>query len=447
MNGAVRLFQNLRNDPRELSRVFLVLWGLAALVAIWHVTNRYPPSDDATVFTFAVIAVVILWAPMPARTRLLLAVMFGLIVRLIAWKAISDIPAADDPGAYNRLAENLLAGRGLVIDDPVYGSNLRAIFPPLYPLLLAATKWLTGGYIGLNIAADLVAAGAILRLTMGSSRAASAYFLFPSVILASIVPSKECVASAILLLNLILLGKSPLAYGVLTGLLALTQPAWVPVPLVAFILTERKPAAYALAAIACVLTMFPWWVRNYLIFHQFVPLTSAGELSLAVAYNGKHVSTANIPLDEIGRAHAVGSATIAAIVSHPLHYLTNVVKMAVRAFLVEDDTIQYLKWSGARWLNSAALVTQASYAGLILWASRIRPELDWRRWSFVLAWLATCFIFGGTWLEFSSRHRAFAIPLLCLWIGWAWFRDPILNRTARSDTAPRSAHEQRRLAR
>jgi hypothetical protein len=348
-----------------------------------------------------------------------LALIFGLVARLIAWNSIAGIPPADDPGAYNRLADNLLAGRGLVIDDPVYGAGLRAIFPPLYPLLLAATKALTGGYISLNIAADLAASAAILYLTKGSSRAAAAYFLFPSVILASIVPSKECLALAILLANLILLGRSSLAFGLATGLLALTQPAWAPIPIVAFILTERKPQAYAIAAAACVLVMLPWWIRNYMLFHQFVPLTSAGQLSLAVAYNGTHVSTANIPLDEIGRSQAVGKATVAAIAGHPLHYLTNVAKMAVRAFLVEDDTIEYLKWSGARWLSTAAIVTQASYAGLILWASRMRPELDWKRWSFILAWLATCFIFGGTWLEFTSRHRAFAIPLLCLWIGWS----------------------------
>src|SRR4051812_13660243 len=123
MNATSNLLRSYWNDPRELTRLLLGIWGLGALAAIWHIASRYPPSDGAMVLAFAVIAVAILAAPIPARTRLVLALVVGLMARLVAGNSIAGIPPADDPGAYNRLADNLLAGRGLVIDDPVYGAG------------------------------------------------------------------------------------------------------------------------------------------------------------------------------------------------------------------------------------------------------------------------------------------------------------------------------------
>ena len=75
-----------------------------------------------------------------------------------------------------------------------------------------------------------------------------------------------------------------LLFGLLWGLIALTNPSllsWLPFCglwlLIAQLRTERtsRPLWSALAAgVVCLAVMSPWMIRNYLVFHRFIPLRS-----------------------------------------------------------------------------------------------------------------------------------------------------------------------------
>jgi len=385
---------------RPLIRGATLFWALGALAATYHILSRYPVGQIWPVAAAAGLAALVFVTP--DRWRLASAIAAGIAVRIAAYSTIAQ-PPLDDPGSYFNLASNILSGRGMVVANETYGT-LWAAFPPAYPLMLAAAglQWLA-----LNLLFDLVAAWAIYRLS-SSPTAAAVYFLFPGTILASVVPSKESLAVALVLL--LPLVRNPWLFGALAGALVLAQPAWAPIPLIFFIVARRTGWWKALAA--TVLVLSPWWVRNYLLFGEFVPLTSSAGLSLAVAVEGRHLSTLAIPGDEIRRASVVASAALNHIIADPLHYLGNVVRMLIRSFLVDDDPYEYLTWSHAAWLGAAALAGQLAWAALIAAAALTRRSIPPWLLALILAAAVSCA--AGIWLEFSSRHRAFVIPLLIL---------------------------------
>lgn len=103
---------------------------------------------------------------------LLGAVLLSLLIRWWSVQLTMGVELRVDPMNYTNLALAVLDGRGLIVDDVQYGPDLRAYFPPLYPLLLAvllglgglAAGWLTGGamltgwllaYVALSVAYSL----------------------------------------------------------------------------------------------------------------------------------------------------------------------------------------------------------------------------------------------------------------------------------------------------
>lgn len=395
-------------------RALFVLWALAALGAVIHIAHRYPIGEWVPVAIAGAVAVGVVAAPMPWRVRLALAFAVGLAIRYVAWRTFAGVHLIDDPGLVDQLSNAVLAGRGLVVTDPVYGT-LRAVFPPLYPLVLAAWKALGGHWLALNALIDLAAAAAIYFLSGRRSRAAAAYFLFPSVVYASILPEKEGLACLLVLVCMLLANRSAFLYGIAAALVALTQPAWILVPVFGFLLIRGSWRDCALAAIGGIIGLLPWWVRNAMLFGKFVPLTSAAGYSLAVAYNGGHIPPPDMSMGELERASDVARLTFAKIGAHPAHYLVNVFKMLVRAFMVDDDTIDYLKLTSAAWLGAAAMAGQLAWATLIAAAARATAHIPSRPQlvdAFFLAWAASCLV--NTWLEFTSRHRAFGVPILIL---------------------------------
>jgi hypothetical protein len=96
-----------------------------------------------------------------------------------------------------------------------------------------------------------------------------------------------------------LLGRSFVLLGVLTALVGLTRPAyvlWAIVPVALVIVRRRTSLARisqlgALAVVGFVLVMSPWWVRNTVTLHHFIPLSSSsGEAKLMGV--GGHTFTA-----------------------------------------------------------------------------------------------------------------------------------------------------------
>jgi len=396
-------------------KAFFVLWSLGALAAAIRMWTRYSPDEWLPVLIPSALALGILIAPVSSRVRIAAALILGIVVRVGGAHSVSAFPLAqyDDPSEYDILSSNLLAGRGLVVWDIDYGL-LQALYPPLYPIFLAGAKLMGIGWVAANLLCQAAASLMIWRLA--GDRAAAAYFLFPSVVVAALIPSKEPLATALLLGCMLLWKRNSFAYGAISGLLALTQPAWLPVPVVAFFLKRRQAADVLQAAGAGLIVLLPWWVRNYLLFHRFIPLTTSIGFTLGVVFTGHYGPYAQLPYDEPGRSSYALTHTLSAIAHDPLKYLGNVIRQAIRALL--KDTAPYEMDTRISWLGTAAIVGQLAWAAAIGTCARAIPK-DRRLRSFVAGFLATSFLIGGMWFEFGSRHRAFAVPLLLMWSGLA----------------------------
>ncbi|HEV2044735.1 MAG TPA: hypothetical protein VGR05_08660, partial [Sphingomicrobium sp.] len=118
------------------------------------------------------------------------AIVASLALRFWVLQLIGTAELGGDTLNNLHMAENLLSGRGLVIDDPFNVPNMRATYPPLYPILLAGV----GTVLPLSIlviallntmfdfacAGLLVLLGRQLGLANAGRLAAMLYILWPT---------------------------------------------------------------------------------------------------------------------------------------------------------------------------------------------------------------------------------------------------------------------------
>lgn len=292
---------------------------------------------------------------------LVLAVAFGLrlLVLPMAW---GRVPLGD-PYNYMVIAKNMLAGRGMVIDDPWLVPNLRAFYPPLYPSLLALMGLVAPlnalTLLSLNFAIDVAAAAAIawLGALCGNRRAglvaAAAWLLWPNNILAGTFAYKEGLVTLLVVLAAALMLRSgrtrglaaPGLLGLCTALLALTQPSLSLLPaFFALVLLKEFPsfrdwlAKMSAAAGACMLCMLPWWVRNYLVFDAFVPLTTATGMTwwIGIQPSGRWIPAPDRLLaPELEMSRLAAAEAWAWVSAHPVEYIADCLRRSVRLLLVD----------------------------------------------------------------------------------------------------------------
>lgn len=379
-----------------------------------------------------------------------------------------------DPHWYMVLAENLLHGRGLVLHEPYMGVDARALFPPAYALLLAgwggAVGFTTGAILVLSTVLDLAAAAAMVRLgdaleSPRAGRAAAAlYLIWPAVLFDAPLAQKESLAT--LLIVLLALGWvraerrfAWAAIGVPAGLLALTQPGQAMIAglfglaLVPRLGLRRMLAVGVPAAAIAAAVMMPWWVRNWLVFGQFVPLTSAGGYSLWIGNNPDATGSWEPPpaslhgLPEIAFGKAAAAIARTWIVAHPLDFVHVTIAKFLRACAVSDfaiDRLAAMRPPIARAVG--AMLFPLSYGAHLLLLGGGAAAVQVRRAPglsvtllLLAAGIAQLALFG-VWFEFTERHRAFLTPFLLLAIaqGIAGLA-PAFSRTAPSAGPSRAA--------
>ena len=285
--------------------VALLAGGILPLVAPLK-ASPILPSASAFV-TGAIIATMIVGATGAAlgHARSWIWILAGaLLVRLaIAWLNW-DVPmqVSSDSAAYRSIAHSLVEGGGLALRSEA--SIGFAMFPPGYSLALALPMALgvpdcLATYL-VNGVADLAAAWAVraiaieLNAPTRANLAASLYLLWPPSISGFPLSLKEGLA-VMLTLNIMLAFlrchkvmtiKEAVRLGLGTGALALTLPAWIaltPMLGIAYLMS-RGPVATAKLALFSIpfalLVLGPWWVRNFIVFDRFVPLTTGAWLNL-----------------------------------------------------------------------------------------------------------------------------------------------------------------------
>lgn len=253
------------------------------------------------------------------RRLVLAAVAVGVVLRLaFALGYWVDKPLTHDEREYLHLAVNLAEGRGLrYVDDPAddlgpdrYG---RA---PMYPIFLAAAR-VTGGsehvLRNVRVVQAFVGALGIWCLALIARRAAGpraevaaawiAAVYPPLVWLPAFVLSESLyvtvTAASVLVLGRAIDGVPPPAgstrsdlrtgfpAGLLAGTAVLIRPAMLFFLLLAglWLLARRRVALFAALALASLLVVAPWTLRNYREYHRFILVASEGGLTF---WTGNH---------------------------------------------------------------------------------------------------------------------------------------------------------------
>lgn len=436
----------------------LLLWGLRAAlgVASLYGLTALPGFADRWGVSFASVGVIAGWIALAAsgfhllRHHLKPLPVAGLAMALILVRIGFALLAVGrtstgDPNSYLELAKGLLAGRGLVIYDPFFGSAWRALFPPLYPLLLAGWGALAGfstpAVLVLGTLTDLAAAcllsrlGARLGNAAAGRRAAWLYLLWPSVLFSAPLAQKEslCVVLILLLATAWIAARpgwrGALALGVPAGLLALTQPGEAPLAALFGVVLVRRIGVRALianglrgAAVATLL-LLPWWIRNAIVFHAFVPLTTASGPSLWIGNNPDATGNWEPPpaslkgLPELTYSRRIGAIAWDWMVQNPLGVARLSLTKLLRACGIAEFGINRLLAMGPPFpqVLAAALWPLAQGTHLALLA-RTALRLDRVPTSLLLLILACVLqvLLFGVWFEFGERHRDFATPFLLL---------------------------------
>ncbi len=265
----------------------------------------------------------------------------ALALRLVALWLTWGRGYVGDPAAYMTLAHNLIAGHGFGLFG--HGMEQKALFPPLYPFLLAAVGSVfplnQPTIFALNFAIDLAAAWVIAQLAreLGFKPllAVAIYLLWPSNVLFVSTPNKEGLTSLLCVLAAwFAVRKAPVRFGLASGLLALTQPGLATLPAF-FAILLRVPILVS-AGIAA-LVMLPWWIRNYIVLGTFVPLTTASGASLwegTFSPNGYWLVPPKRLLvgDELRFSQVSAAEAWAWIKAHPSEYARHILGKLVRAF-------------------------------------------------------------------------------------------------------------------
>lgn len=431
----------------------LLLYGLTAIPDL---TARWG-------FGFAAIGAIAGWIALAAtgfhmlRERPGAAPIVALAVALIVMRSAFALLAVGrtstgDPNAYLNLAKGLLAGHGLLIHDPFTDTIWHALFPPLYPLVLAGWGAIfgfgTASVLTLGTLTDAAAAALLFALgkRLGSAvagrRAAWLYLVWPSVLFSAPLAQKESLC-ALLILALALAWidrrtgwRGALRLGLPAGLLALTQPGQAPLAgLFGIVLVGRIGLWPMLLAglrggIVALVVLLPWWVRNALVLHAFVPLTTASGPSLWVGNNPDATGNWVPPppdlkrLPELVYARRIKAIAVDWIATHPLDFVRLTLTKFVRACGISQFGVTRLVAMGPPFPRVlAAAVWPLSLLSHLAALGGAAVMLG-RRVPFTLVLLiAACglqLLLFGVWFEFGERHREFVTPFLLLALCWSF---------------------------
>lgn len=397
----------------------------------------------------------------PGWQTVLAVLAVSLVLRWISAELASGVALGADPMNYSNLARAVLEGRGLVTDDWQYGEGLRAYFPPFYPLLLAGFWSVFGDAaattLAMNTAIDLLAAwcladaGRRLVSREAGLAAAMAYFAWPAFALAAGIPQKESLS--LLLVLLMLRGmavwrdqdalsarrwRHGLMIGLWWGMLALTQPSLSLLPgFVALLLLAEKGfwpvVRLGLTALpALLVVLLPWWLRNWMVLGQFVPLTTASGMMANSALGDLRVPFPDglFALSETERGAIMGELARERALAQPLAAASESLRSLATGFAYEEASLARFRHTvppiSAIDHDRLAPLLQGSWTLLLISALAaawrgLRRGLADPVAIYALTFLVAI-VASNVWFEFGERHRLALTPLLMLMAAGFWLR-------------------------
>ena len=224
--------------------------------------------------------------------------------------------------AFGRIGRSIAQGHGF--GNPLANTGLSALLPPVYPYILAGIFKVFGVYTVTSIVAALALNSVLSALTCipiflvarksfgdrAGNWAGWGWAFFPyGVYYGADWAWSTCLVALLLcwlFLFAIELEESNnlvhwLAFGLLGGVTALTEPVILSVVPLLGLWTcfqrwrKRRSslAPGAVAAVAAVAVIAPWIVRDYVLFHKFIPIRSGYGLELYIGNNGYSTSWVN----------------------------------------------------------------------------------------------------------------------------------------------------------
>ncbi len=380
----------------------------------------------------------------------------AMAMRLNAMQFVDGVALGADPMNYTNIAQAMLAGQGMVVDDWQYGQDLRAYFPPFYPFLLTGWWWTFGDSIGSTLAMNTLidAAGAFglyailarRRELRAASVVALLYFAYPPFAFSAPIPQKEALTLTLFIWLLYTalawvqdrdkkIWRYAVPLGMLSAMLALTQASLLVAPFVIGLVLIghvgfARTFRLGLAALPFFLiVMAPWWIRNWMLFGAFVPLTTASGFMRNVALGAYRAPFPPdlFTLSEVERSALMAKLANAHLVEAPLGFLKETARALALGFAYEEATL-------ARYRHTTppiSLAARAEIAPLLQFSwlallgssvAALWTQIRLRRSDIMTTLLLALFLSilaAGMWFEFGERHRYILTPMLLL-IGGSW---------------------------
>lgn len=343
---------------------------------------------------------------------LVVAVLIRIVVALYMGDKVTVLPGIQDQVSYDALARSLLDGRGYSFTKNWYpftpANTPTAHWSFIYPLYLAGIYAVTGYH---PLAARLVqgiVGGALIcfliyrigrrvvdedtGLVAAGLAAVYGYFIYYN---AALMTETFFIVAVLLSLHLSLeIKEQPtllrwLGLGLTLGLATLLrQTILVFVPfLLLWLFWELKKANvrwwyFAVPVVVMILLVAPWTIRNYVVFHQFLPLNSNAGYALYASNHphlGTHWSNENIvvpvPEDLSGQNEAQLNAALSQkavkfILADPQRYL----------WLTLNKTLEYFKFWPSRDSSLISNLNRVLSFGLYLPFMLVGLYLSLSRW-------------------------------------------------------------------
>jgi len=413
-------------------------------------------------------------SPSPANRKFLFGILVIAALLRTGTVALFHPPLTSDDKDYDAIARSLVHGDGFAL-----GGKPTAFRLPGYPLLLAATYAVFGDSKTpirmLQVIADVISC--LLLFSIGKKIfsekvglvAAAILALFPiQVLYVSHLMTETIFTTILLLIVWVVVVKENQSHGlaestvlgVLTGLGMLMRATVALIPLVIFLYRWRNGAPFktnvrslAIVAIAALIMVSPWLIRNYAVFHRMSFTSNAG----VNFWMGNHPGASgaysfpkeNNPLiavaDDFDRSDLGFKLGFEFIRSHPLESFI-IEGRKIAHFFAADywllTTMEYKpEWAAAQ--NAAAVFTRLSITdiiilhlpyvavillgtfGLVCPAGKDEKSFFFLR-TLLLYWLAVHLLMYA-----DARYRFPIVPIFILMAayGWCILRENTFQRT------------------
>jgi 4-amino-4-deoxy-L-arabinose transferase-like glycosyltransferase len=323
-------------------------------------------------------------------------VLVAFVVRLAVVVATPHFVAVTDASEFDYDAVSLVHHGALPSSGLTARGGPTAFRPPLFPLALAGvykvvgtgsakSRWEAGRIMEAVLGAVAVGLICLIALRLWGLRvgiaAGALAAIYPPLVLAGSSLLSESLFIPLELgavLSALAHRDSPhrwrwaIASGVLAGLAALTRGNGVALalPLVFLVWSERPRRTWhslrapAAMLAACVLTIAPWAIRNQIVLHQFVPVTTETGFALAGTYNWAAQHDHAYPdlwLPPVTQLHTIFAAHPTANEAQVSSHLTTMALHYVRAHPGSVPATVY--WNTVRLLNLTGSGVERAFAG------------------------------------------------------------------------------------